>query len=187
MKITKFLKMTIIAAFTCLCGASIYLPNAGAFQSNVVEAEDGSCVRTKASDGTVTPYLNMFSLVKVEERTIYFDLDRSDVLPNQLLKIAKLAETLTFNKISKVKIIGYTDDSGSASHNKDLAGKRAGNVKDQLSKLVKLDSVVVETKSMGSTDFAKDCTDKKSEDLKKCRDLNRRVVVELQEVVVNNK
>jgi len=177
-----YIKITLLALITSLTIASSSL---ALTHNGIVHDEDGGCVRTNATDGKVTPCVDIFSLKKIEERTIYFDLNKTEIKASQLLKIAKLAETLTFNKIGKVKIVGYTDATGSSALNTKLSKARSEEVKKQLSKLVTLDSIV-EIKSMGDTDFAQNCNNKKGSDLEKCRDLNRRVVVELQEVVVNN-
>ncbi|GAE67953.1 outer membrane protein A [Cutibacterium acnes JCM 18909] len=73
----------------------------------------------------------------------FFDLDSDVVKPAGRQIIDRTAKQLVARKVSgKIEVTGYTDSSGSASHNLDLSRRRAASVAkvlgSQLSKGVTL-------------------------------------------------
>lgn len=66
---------------------------------------------------------------------VLFDLDRAELKPSGLQNVMTLAQFLQENPERQVIIEGYTDNTGSDSHNLDLSERRAGSVKMALVKL----------------------------------------------------
>ena len=104
---------------------------------NTVETQDrtyvmdsnGECVRTKwmipgdkCSDQEITEEVEMS---KVEERLVLFYFDKHDVKPEYIENLNRLIEILNHNKITHIKIVGYTDKIGTEEYNKKLSQKRA--------------------------------------------------------------
>ena len=56
---------------------------------------------------------------------IYFDFDKADIKPESKPQIDEIAKLLTANPDLKLRVIGYTDNKGSAAHNLKLSQRRA--------------------------------------------------------------
>jgi OmpA-OmpF porin, OOP family len=80
------------------------------------------------------PVVLDIDLEKVEEGTIsvleniFFDVDKFELKEKSITELQKLLSFLEDNNSVKVEIGGHTDNSGSASYNKDLSFKRAESV-----------------------------------------------------------
>lgn len=66
---------------------------------------------------------------------VLFDLDRAELKPSGMQNVMTLSQFLQENPERQVIIEGYTDNTGSDSHNLDLSERRAGSVKMALVKL----------------------------------------------------
>ncbi len=146
---------------------------------NVVMDSNGGCVRTMWTAASDKCGGEMIDIMKMDERIIYFDFDKSHLNTSEKAKLEKLAKILEENKVTKVKIVGFTDRLGSDKHNMKLSEKRAVSVKSFLDSKVKLDSSPVEVRSMGKAHQVKSCEGIKGKELIKCLAPNRRVEVEV--------
>lgn len=63
---------------------------------------------------------------------LLFDFDKSDVKSETRKNLDKLASSLKNYKDTEVKILGHTDNKGTATYNQDLSERRAGSVKTYL-------------------------------------------------------
>ncbi|QAY88074.1 OmpA family protein [Pseudomonas arsenicoxydans] len=66
---------------------------------------------------------------------VLFATDRADLKSSGLVNINKLAQFLSENPDRKVIVEGYTDSTGTASHNQSLSERRAGSVRMALVKM----------------------------------------------------
>ena len=66
---------------------------------------------------------------------VLFATDRADLKSSGLVNINKLAQFLQENPDRKVIVEGYTDSTGTASHNQSLSERRAGSVRTALVKM----------------------------------------------------
>jgi outer membrane protein OmpA-like peptidoglycan-associated protein len=66
---------------------------------------------------------------------VLFATDRADLKSSGLVNINKLAQFLQENPDRKVIVEGYTDSTGTASHNQSLSERRAGSVRAALAKM----------------------------------------------------
>ena len=179
----KILLASILSIF------AVSLAQAG---NSVVENEhksyvfdsEGKCIRTqwmtaddKCADQEIVEEIDMN---KVEERVVLFHFDKSNIRPEAEEKLNRLIEILKHNKITNIKLVGYTDKLGSEGYNKKLSQQRAESVKNYLNKRMQLKSSIVELKAMGKTnEFAECDSDLKQSELIECLMPNRRVEVEI--------
>ena len=63
---------------------------------------------------------------------IQFDLDRADLRPSEVNKVAELAAYLTQNPTFRVELEGYADPRGSQEYNMKLSTRRVDAVRDAL-------------------------------------------------------
>lgn len=146
----------------------------------------GGCVRTiwmSASDPCLKAEVKgdvISRIMKMEERKIHFNFDKSNLNPSEKNKLNILASVLAKHNVKNVKIVGYTDPIGSPKYNEVLSNKRAETVKNYLDAKVKLDSSVVDLRGLGEANLVKDCKEVKSHKEKiKCLAPNRRVEIEV--------
>jgi outer membrane protein OmpA-like peptidoglycan-associated protein len=66
---------------------------------------------------------------------VLFGTDRAELTPNGLATVRKLADIMTQNPDRTVMVEGFTDSTGTASHNKDLSERRAASVAQALTGL----------------------------------------------------
>ncbi len=145
---------------------------------NIVVDSNGGCVRTMW-DAASDKCGGKIDIMKMDERIIYFDFDKHNLKSSETAKLEKLAQVLHDNKVTRVKIVGFTDRLGSDKYNLNLSEKRAMAVKGYLDGKVKLDSSPVELRSMGKAHQVKSCENVKGKELIKCLAPNRRVEVEV--------
>ena len=68
------------------------------------------------------------SIASTGQVTIYgitFDFDKADIKPESKAQLDEIAKVLTANNGLKLKVIGYTDNKGTADHNLKLSQQRA--------------------------------------------------------------
>ena len=109
------------------------------------------------------------------DASVLFDLDSDVVKPAGRQIIDRTAKQLVARKVSgKIEVTGYTDSSGSASHNLDLSRRRAASVAKVLgSQLSK--GITLVTAGKGEADPVT------SNDSEAGRRLNRRVTITVKE------
>lgn len=66
---------------------------------------------------------------------VLFATDRAELTPNGMATVRKLADIMTQNPDRTVMVEGFTDSTGTASHNKDLSERRAASVAQALTSL----------------------------------------------------
>ncbi|MGJ7918375.1 OmpA family protein [Massilia sp. LXY-6] len=66
---------------------------------------------------------------------VLFATDRAELTPNGMATVRKLAEVMMQNPDRTVLVEGFTDSTGSSSHNKDLSERRAQSVAMALTSL----------------------------------------------------
>ena len=66
---------------------------------------------------------------------VLFATDRADLNPNGMATVRKLAEVMMQNPDRTVSVEGFTDSTGSASHNQDLSERRAASVAQALTSM----------------------------------------------------
>jgi outer membrane protein OmpA-like peptidoglycan-associated protein len=92
----------------------------------------GQCVLThwSGSDGEC---LGMRREIALEDRTVYFDFNKSDLTNEGRNKLDSLANILRGDKdVKSLSIVGYADRIGSRDYNASLSKKRAMTVRDYL-------------------------------------------------------
>jgi outer membrane protein OmpA-like peptidoglycan-associated protein len=132
-------------------------------RQNVILNTHGNCVHTKwqaASDecGGAMRY-DVRNLAR-EQRTVYFDFNRSTLNAREKAKLDGLSQAIVASKqVESVDIVGFADQIGKPSYNKALSQKRAANVKAYLaSKGLKTRNIRVE--GMGESKPVTNCDDK---------------------------
>ncbi len=79
-------------------------------------------------------------LEKVEEggkitlKNIFFDFDKTELLPKSFIELDKLYQFMQENNIKKVEISGHTDSKGNDEYNQKLSEARAKSVVDYLTR-----------------------------------------------------
>ena len=68
-------------------------------------------------------------------QTVYFELDRSEIHPDDLDKVEAVAGILAQDAQNKVLIEGHCDERGTEEYNRALGERRALSVRDALSGL----------------------------------------------------
>ena len=68
-------------------------------------------------------------------QTVYFELDRSEIHPDDLGKVEAVAGILAQNAQNKVLIEGHCDERGTEEYNRALGERRALSVRDALAGL----------------------------------------------------
>jgi outer membrane protein OmpA-like peptidoglycan-associated protein len=71
---------------------------------------------------------NLASTGQVTLYGIYFDFDKADIKPESKAQIDEIAKVLTANAELKLRVIGYTDNKGTADHNLKLSQRRADSI-----------------------------------------------------------
>lgn len=107
---------------------------------------------------------------KIQLKNIYFDLDKSDLLPRSFVELNKLKKILSENPEMNIEIHGHTDIQGESDYNIDLSMQRSKSVTNYLiSKGI--DPTRIDFKGFGSDAPIADNTDELG------RKLNRRVEI----------
>jgi outer membrane protein OmpA-like peptidoglycan-associated protein len=139
---------------------------------NVVVDSQGDCVVSKW-ESTTNDCKN------TDLRNIYFPFNSSALTAESKGKLNQLAASLKSDKVSMVKIVGYTDVVGSDSYNQRLSEKRANAVAAYLrGKGIKVNGNS-EIRGLGKTSSAADCEGKKGSALHACIWRDRRAEVEI--------
>ncbi len=68
----------------------------------------------------------------LQNRVVYFDFDRSDVLPEYLQLLERHGRYLVDNPSARIRLEGHTDEQGSREYNIGLGERRAQSVRQIL-------------------------------------------------------
>lgn len=147
-------------------------------RGNVVMNTFGNCVITKW-DAVSDECLGGLQLSR-EQRTVYFDFNKSTLNAKEKAKLDSLASVIkASSSVESVDIVGYADMIGTSSYNKQLSLRRANTVKSYLaSKGLKTRKAHVE--AMGDKSPVTKCDPNMARnDLIACLAADRRVEVQL--------
>jgi len=118
-----------------------------------------------------------------ESRTIYFDFNKSVLVPSGQAKLDALAKILgEAQDVQSVDIVGYADRIGTKGYNLKLSEKRAEAVKSYLFTKGYNKVNKVNVSAVGSEKPTTSCKSKKRSELITCLSADRRVTVELNYV-----
>lgn len=119
----------------------------------------GNCVRTKWMSGDdpcappapepepepvveviPEPEPEPVEMISKEERTVYFGFDSAVVEADEVTKLESLATAVNASKsVNNVRVVGYTDQTGTNSYNLKLSNKRVASVMEVLKPLITVD------------------------------------------------
>lgn len=160
---------------------------------SIVVSTQGSCVRSKWQAGSDAcapsePVVEKKPVVQApslqparDQRTIYFDFNKSDLSLNGAQKLdALVAWIATAKGVTSATVIGFADQIGSSEYNQRLSEARAGSVQSYLrSHGVTLPTNVEVVKGMGEANSVTQCDSKLSRaEQISCLSADRRVEVE---------
>ncbi len=158
-------------------------------RGNVVTNRWGNCVRTKwvgsadecGGDAAIIKQSHEFSK---EERTVYFDFDKSLLTDEAKSRLDALASNLKNDeKVKQARIVGYADRLGSKAYNEKLSERRAAAVRKYLEAKGIITSHVTETRWLGESEPVTNCADNlPRQELIACLQKDRRVEVEIDYV-----
>ena len=98
-------------------------------QSQNVDLTDGKSAQTVTKDIVVTSYKEMKeSKAAVRLNNLFFNTDKSDLLPYSIPELQRVAQIISKNNLS-VEIAGHTDNVGDDNYNMALSLRRAEAVK----------------------------------------------------------
>ena len=121
-------------------------------------------------------------VVNEEQRTVYFDFNKSTLTAAGTQKLDQLADIINKSTaVFDVVIHGYTDQIGSNSYNDALAQKRAHSVKAYLDNKSRLKSIEGDIRGLGKAPTDGKCASVKKRAAKiDCMSTQRRVEVEFK-------
>lgn len=158
-------------------------------RGQVVTSSNGSCVRTqwiKGGDvcrkGTSTAVVTNRYQITDEDRTVYFEFDKSNIMDSQSKKLDDLTKVLKSSKdVTGVSIVGYADRIGTADYNEALSKRRAKTVEQYLRDHGYMNTEIAKTAWLGESAPRANCPDSiPRADLIACLQKDRKVTVELR-------
>jgi outer membrane protein OmpA-like peptidoglycan-associated protein len=102
----------------------------------------------RLAEGGKPLYKQQFSEGKIVTNAIYFEVNRSTIVPRSYAEINRIAGIMKENADARFRIDGYTDGDGDEAYNLKLSQDRAGAVKQALTQLG-IDASRLEVKGMG--------------------------------------
>lgn len=117
-----------------------------------------------------------------EQLTIYFDFNKSVLTDNARIKLDAIADAVRRSpKVTRVNIVGYTDQIGTSAYNDKLSTARANAVKAYLDTKIHIDVNVLGLRGLGDKSPVVDCSKVKSRKKKiACMAKDRRVEIEFE-------
>ncbi len=149
---------------------------------NPVRSTSGNCVRTQWQ-ADCDPCAEAPAIrIPLEERTVYFNLNKSNLTPEAKKKLDSLVGKIkAYGPVKTVRVAGYADRLGSPVHNEKLSKRRADAVRKYLVSKGIVNAQVVETRWFGDTVPATNCPKgMKRKELIACLQKDRRVEVEVE-------
>ncbi len=153
----------------------------------------GNCVRTQWSlpsdpcgakemaQATETRAIAPTRRLQKEERTLYFEFDKSRLTEDSKDKLNSLATVLKGNtEVKSASIVGYADPIGTTTYNEQLSKRRAVAVQNYLTSRGYLNTRLAETRWLGESAPKANCPEsmKRAERIA-CLQPDRRVEVEI--------
>lgn len=155
----------------------------------IVHNTFGNCVRTRwisAKDACGPVPVQQVqtqrrSFIAKDERTVYFQFDKSNLTPEAAAKIDHLSKTLRSDEqVKQARIVGYADRIGNTDYNEALSQRRAESVRKQLSQNGVVTAQKTEVRWLGETVPVTNCPDSLGRTkLIECLQKDRRVEVEV--------
>jgi OmpA-OmpF porin, OOP family len=160
-----------------------------------VRSTNGNCVRTKWDDSNdvcapaeepapepvvEAPAPEPATQLTEEQRTVYFDFNKSDLNAESFTKLDTLIDAVVASKgVQKVTVVGFADDIGSADYNQALSEKRSGVVESYIDTKVTIPTEAKVISAQGENNPTTSCptTMKRAERIK-CLAADRRVEVQ---------
>ena len=186
---------TLMIAVLSLGTASVAYAGSSAFdvvrdeRGMVVHNTFGNCVRTRwisAKDACGAQPVAMMqqqqhSYIAKDERTVYFQFDKSNLTPEAVKKIDDLSQTLRSDaNVKQARIVGYADRIGNADYNQKLSERRAESVRKHLVENGVVTSQKTDVRWLGETVPKTNCSDTLNRSkLIECLAPDRRVEVEV--------
>lgn len=117
-----------------------------------------------------------------EQLTILFPFNKSTLTKESTAKLDQIADAVNRSpKVTRVGIVGYTDQIGSDSYNNKLSEKRADTAKKYLDTRMRLDSNIVGLRGLGKENPVSDCAKVTKRAAKiECMANDRRVEIEFE-------
>ena len=148
----------------------------------IVHSTNGNCVITRWENAVneCTGHRDIRSRLTVEQRTVYFDFNKSTLNAHEKKKLDEVSQIIIDSKeVESVDIVGYADMIGKASYNKKLSERRAATVKSYLA-AKGLKTRNVSMKGLGEANSVTHCSETLARpDLINCLAADRRVEIEL--------
>lgn len=196
----RFLTMALLSA-CCIGNAMAAEPNDSVRdeRGQTAVTTKGTCVRTKWNSDSdpcapkvvevpkpapapapVVPPAPKPPEIALEQRTIYFDFDKSVLKPEGMAKLDSLAGMIKTNdKITKASVVGYADMMGEDDYNVKLSERRASAVNDYLRTRIAIPTEVLSVRALGESRPTASCDSEKNRAKKiDCLAPDRRVEVE---------
>lgn len=193
-------RFTLSAAAGLLLATAATSAYAGAYQAvvhdirgNPVTDKRGNCVTTmwsqdveecgvagqyRAEAGYESPARGL----KLEQRTVYFNFNKSTLTEEARQKLDYAAQVLKNSKdVKSARIVGHADRIGSAEYNEALSQRRARAVQDYLAKRGYLNTSVAQVSWVGENQSVTTCSEGESRKAQiSCLQPDRRVEVQIE-------
>lgn len=185
MPIAALIGLSFLLSQTTLASAEDYNDVVHSKSGKIVRNSFDNCVRTDwMGDGDECgnrTQLSRNAQLPDEDRTIYFEFNKTRIQETERYKLDSLSKTLrSMRDISGVRIIGYADRIGSVQDNEALSRKRAMVVEKALQDRGYLNTTIAETRWFGEEDSVTQCDKNlKRAALVNCLHNDRRVTVEI--------
>lgn len=157
-------------------------------RGNVIKNTFANCARTQwASNDDECGAKTTVKTVKYhefreEDRTAYFEFDKSELMNSEKDKLSTLADALKeMDDITGVSVVGYADRIGEEKYNEALSQRRAKVVEAYLKAHGYLNTTIAKTRWLGESVPVTKCeAGVGREELITCLQADRRVTVEIQ-------
>lgn len=172
-----------------------------------VQTKTGSCVRTKWMTGSdacgsapppppppapvvqapppvvvqAPPPPVPRTVVKQEDRTVYFENNKDVLTPEAKQRLDQLAVVLRNAKdVQSAEIVGFASRMGNAKHNQTLSERRAHNVENYLHERGYVNTSVANVRAVGDTEAKANCSGKMKRNARiDCTATDRKVEVQI--------
>lgn len=193
-----FLLLIICIAFFAATAAHADGSNDAAYdeRGNFIYDRYGNCVRTRWMDETdpcapppppepapvvKAPPPPPRPVIKLEQRTIYFDFDSAELTDQAVAKLNNLARVINNSRaIADVHVIGYADQIGSDSYNLALSKRRVAAVEEFLDRRSRMDTRAADIRGLGEAPDDGSCEDLARKERIECLRPQRRVEIEFK-------
>jgi OOP family OmpA-OmpF porin len=127
------MKTQLIRTFFLGTALSFALPLMAADIAIFVECVQEKPVANKMVDGTASDMSKQIAATgSVNLYGIYFDTNKTDVKPESKPTLDEVGKLMASDATLKLKVVGHTDNVGTADYNNDLSMRRAQSVMHEL-------------------------------------------------------